>query len=85
MRHIAGNPVQVRNEIVQRCMWCGVVLAEKNVTRVAVAIGPDVDSVDLVLGVRFWVVGHLVEVDGETSDEGEAPPNTDDWPAGCWT
>lgn len=55
--HIAGAPVQVGAQLRQRCSWCGAVLADYALDRIAVPEGQDPMP-------SMWPVGGLVEVDG---------------------
>lgn len=58
--HIAGNDVQVGTQLRQRCAWCGAILVDYDLVRVAVPIGQDPRP-------ATWPVGALVEVDGNAS------------------
>lgn len=58
--HIAGNDVQVGSHLRQRCAWCGAVLVDYALDRVAVPIGQPARP-------ATWPVGGLVEVDGSMS------------------
>lgn len=58
--HIAGNDVQVGRHLRQRCAWCGAVLADYALDRIAVLEGQDPRP-------ATWPVGDLVAVDGPLS------------------
>lgn len=58
--HIAGNDLQVGNQLRQRCAWCGAVLVDYALDRIAVPIGQDAMP-------AMWPVGSLVELDGSAS------------------
>jgi hypothetical protein len=58
--HIAGIEVQVGSHLRQRCGWCGAVLADYALDRIAVPTGQDPRP-------AMWPVGGLVEVDGHVS------------------
>jgi hypothetical protein len=58
--HIAGVQVQVGSRLRQRCSWCGAVLCDYDLTRIAVPIGQDPTP-------GMWETGRLVEVDGNLS------------------
>lgn len=58
--HIAGAQVQVGSRLRQRCSWCGAVLCDYDLTRIAVPAGQDPTP-------GMWETGRLVEVDGNAS------------------
>jgi hypothetical protein len=58
--HIAGAQVQVGSRLRQRCSWCGAVLCDYDLTRIAVLAGQDPTP-------GMWETGRLVEVDGNAS------------------
>jgi hypothetical protein len=58
--HVAGVHVQVGHRLRQRCAWCGAMLIDYDLARVAVPIGQDA-------AVATWPVGQLVLVDGGMS------------------
>jgi hypothetical protein len=58
--HIAGHDVQVGSHLRQRCAWCGAVLVDYALDRVAVPEGTDPRP-------ATWPVGDLVAVDGPLS------------------
>lgn len=58
--HIAGPDITVGPLLRQRCAWCGAVLVDYDLTRIAVPIGQDPRP-------ATWSVGALVEVDGSAS------------------
>jgi len=58
--HIAGVDVQVGAHLRQRCSWCGAVLIDYDLTRVAVMEGEDPRP-------ATWPPGDLVLVDGNVS------------------
>jgi hypothetical protein len=71
--HIAGVQVQVGSRLRQRCSWCGAVLCDYDLQRIAVLEGQDPRP-------GMWETGALVEVDGNASfvvehmDGAELPP-----------
>jgi hypothetical protein len=74
MIHIVGNDVRVNHLLRQRCAWCGAVLVDYDLTRVAVPFGQDPTP-------ATWPIGGLVEIDGNASwvvdhdDRQPLPPN----------
>ncbi len=58
--HIAGAQVQAGARLRQRCSWCGAVLCDYGLTRIAVPEGQDPTP-------GMWETGRLVEVDGNAS------------------
>lgn len=58
--HIAGSQVQVGSRLRQRCSWCSVILADYDLTRIAVPEGQDPRP-------AMWETGALVRVDGRAS------------------
>lgn len=55
--HIAGLDVQIGTQLRQRCAWCGAVLFDYALDRIAVPEGQDPRP-------ATWTVGALIEVDG---------------------
>lgn len=55
--HIAGAQVQVGSRLRQRCSWCGVILADYDLDRIAVPEGQDPRP-------GMWETGKLVHVNG---------------------
>lgn len=72
--HIAGPDIQVGAQLRQRCAWCGAVLFDYALDRIAVPEGEDPRP-------GTWPVGELVEVDGPAGwvrahvDGEPLPPN----------
>lgn len=70
--HIAGLEVTISDRFLrQRCAWCGAMLIDYDLTRIAVPIGQDPKP-------STWPPGALVEVDGPvayTVDAGRLPDN----------
>jgi hypothetical protein len=71
--HIAGPDVTVGCYLRQRCAWCGAVLVDYDLHRVAVPEGQDPRP-------ATWPVGELVAVDGPASwvvghDDGDPLPD----------
>ena len=60
--HFAGLDIQVGQHLRQRCAWCGAVLLDYDLTRIAVPTGQDPRP-------STWTVGTLVQVDGNISCE----------------
>ncbi|MGI5223545.1 hypothetical protein [Actinoallomurus sp. CA-142502] len=60
--HIAGPDITVGAQLRQRCAWCGAVLLDYDLTRIAVPEGDDPRP-------GTWPVGALVEVAGNASWE----------------
>jgi hypothetical protein len=58
--HIAGAQVEVGSHLRQRCSWCGAILADYDLTRIAVPEGQDPRP-------AMWETGKLVRVDGPAS------------------
>jgi hypothetical protein len=58
--HIAGIDVQVGSHLRQRCSWCGDVLVDYALDRIAVPVGQDPRP-------ATWPIGGLVDVDGNWS------------------
>lgn len=58
--HIAGLDVQVGPYLRQRCAWCGAVLSDYDLARVAVPEGQNPRP-------AMWEVGILVAIDGVAS------------------
>jgi hypothetical protein len=72
--HIAGNDVQVGAKLRQRCAWCGTVLLDYDLDRIAVPEGTDPRP-------ATWPVGDLIAVDGSLSyvvdhEDGQQLPAT---------
>jgi hypothetical protein len=71
--HIAGVQVQVGSRLRQRCSWCGAVLCDYDLERIAVPDGQDPRP-------AMWETGALIEVDGcasftvEHEEGAELPP-----------
>lgn len=55
--HIAGPEVTVGDQLRQRCCWCGALLLDYHLTRIAVPVGADPRP-------AVWPAGELVAVDG---------------------
>lgn len=72
--HIAGRDVQVGPYLRQRCGWCGAVLLDYDLDRIAVPVGTDPRP-------ATWPPGDLVAVDGNASYVVEHVDG-DDVPAG---
>jgi hypothetical protein len=72
--HIAGGQVRVGTRLRQRCSWCGALLCDYDLERIAVPVGQDPAP-------AMWETGRLVEVDGGMSvvldheDGDEIPAN----------
>jgi hypothetical protein len=73
--HIAGPDIQIGHLLLQRCSWCGELLVDYNLIRVAAPVGqPDRPAT--------WPVGGLVLVDGGVkavvrhTDGDPLPPNS---------
>ncbi len=60
--HIAGPDIRVDNLLRQRCAWCGELLIDYDLERIAVPQGCDPAP-------SVWTVGKLVAVDGGASWE----------------
>lgn len=58
--HIAGPDIQVGPQLRQRCAWCGAVLLDYDLERIAVPVGQDPRP-------ATWPAGDLVAVDGGAS------------------
>lgn len=58
--HIAGPDIQVGAQLRQRCAWCGAVLLDYALDRIAVPAGQDPRP-------GTWPAGELVAVDGNAS------------------
>lgn len=58
--HIAGIDVTVGHQLRQRCAWCGTVLLDYDLTRIAVLDGDDPRP-------GTWAVGALVHSDGHAA------------------
>lgn len=61
MIHIAAQPIQVGEQLRQRCGWCGVVLLDYDLTRLAVPVA-EIEAG--WTGPATWETGTLVGVDG---------------------
>jgi|WetSurMetagenome_2_1015567.scaffolds.fasta_scaffold380522_2 hypothetical protein len=57
MKHFAGVEIQINTDLRQRCAWCGEMLIDYDLSRVAVPEGQDPRP-------STWPVGSIVEVDG---------------------
>ena len=72
--HIAGIDLRVGDQYRQRCGWCGALLSDYDLTRIAVPVGQDPTP-------PRWAPGSLVAVDGGASwtvaheDGDKLPPN----------
>lgn len=70
--HIAAPHVTIDGRYQrQRCAWCGTVLAEYDLTRIAVPVGTDPEP-------PHWPLGALVTVDGNASWGSDAEQLPDD-------
>lgn len=58
--HIAGPDIRVNAQLRQRCAWCGALLIDYDLERVAVPTGQDPTP-------ATWPVGELIAVDGAAS------------------
>lgn len=58
--HIAGVHIRINNLLRQRCGWCGAVLVDYDLDRLAVPVGQDPTP-------ATWPAGELVQVDGAAS------------------
>lgn len=58
--HIAGVHVQIGERLCQRCAWCGTLLIDYDLSRIAVPVGQDPMP-------GIWPHGELVLVDGGMS------------------
>lgn len=66
--HIAGVDLTVSGvHIRQRCSWCGHVLIDCDLTRIAVAMSPTGPVQDVDARPGTWKIGALVRVDGYVS------------------
>lgn len=66
--HIAGLDIEVSPYLRQRCGWCGAVLVDYDLTRVARPLEPGEDPDDpKPWRPATWPVGSLIEVDGPCS------------------
>lgn len=76
--HIAGLEVEIPPHLRQRCAWCGAVLLDYDLSRIAVPV----DQLDEHGGFRpaVWPAGALVKVDGALSCT-VAPSPDDQLPA----
>lgn len=72
--HIAGIDIQVNTRLRQRCAWCGAILIDYALDRIAVPEGQDPRP-------ATWAAGELIEIDGNASwvrshaDGEQLPPN----------
>jgi hypothetical protein len=55
--HIAGHQAQVGPHLRQRCAWCGEILEDHDLRRIAVPVGQDPRP-------GLWAPGVLVLIDG---------------------
>lgn len=72
--HIAGREVQIGALLRQRCSWCGALLIDYDISRIAVPVGQD-------LYPGTWAVGGLVGVLGNAQyavahNDGDCLPST---------
>lgn len=75
--HIAAPALHVFGIYLrQRCAWCGVVLLEYDLRRMAFQVDPTLPGVPPPLPATWAVMG-LVRVDGHMSAEIENPPEVD--------
>jgi hypothetical protein len=76
--HVAGSLVHIGNRwIRQRCEWCGHVLVDYDLERVAVPEGQD--------GPGGFAAGHMIQQDGGMSvDIGQPQPDTTFPDSMCW-
>lgn len=58
--HIAGPDVRVGELLRQRCAWCGALLIDYDLERIAVPVGQEATP-------ATWPPGDLVAVDGHVS------------------
>lgn len=63
MTHVAGLVIHIGPLMRQRCAWCGAVLIDYNLSRIAVAC-PDGEAPS---APATWEVGALIVVDGNAS------------------
>lgn len=75
--HIAGRQLQVNNRLRQRCSWCGTVLADYDLERVAVMVQPGEEPAPPAM----WEEGALIAVDGGAS--WVEPPDGEKLPEGA--
>ncbi len=59
--HIAGPALRVGDHLRQRCLWCGAVLVDHDLTNIAVPDG------ECTCGPATWGDGDLVAVHGAAS------------------
>ena len=59
--HIAGLDVEIGPYLRQRCAWCGTILLDYDLRRVAVQTEAEDKS------VGTWPVGEVIRVDGNMS------------------
>lgn len=73
--HIAGPDIQVGSQLRQRCAWCGAVLLDYALDRIAVPVGQDPRP-------GTWPAGELIACDGNAH---YVVPHEDDaeLPEGC--
>lgn len=74
--HIAGNDVQIGDQLRQRCAWCGTVLVDHALSRLMYEASTPPEE----RRPGTWPVGGLVEVDGGASwavkhDDGDPLPD----------
>lgn len=74
--HIACVQVQVGSRLRQRCSWCGAVLCDYDLERIAVPEGQDPTP-------AMWQPGVLVAVDGNASYVVEHENGADLPPEAC--
>ena len=72
LTHIAAAPILIDGRLRQRCAWCGAVIDDVDLTRIAVAVEPGQDPGPY----PSWPDGAQVRVDGGwraiVHEEGEA-------------
>lgn len=61
--HIAGDQVQVGPRLRQRCSWCGAVLLDYDLTRIALCVEVPGEQ-DRGHRPAMWELGSLVGADG---------------------
>lgn len=61
--HIAGNDVQIGDQLRQRCAWCGTVLVDHTLSQLMYEASTPPEE----RRPATWPVGGLVEVDGGAS------------------
>jgi hypothetical protein len=75
--HIAANDITIGGQrLRQRCAWCGAILIDYDLTRVAVAVVEGEEPKP----PATWPVGGLVRVTGTFPKVSSSLPNTDELP-----